>query len=358
MTLQAHFTKRRGATTVQADLVDVCQPGRVLVLFGPSGCGKTTTLRCLAGLEHPDAGSIRFDDEPWFDAATRVARTPQQRSVGFVPQDYALFPHLSVDDNIEFGLSSLPADDRRQRRQELVSLLQLTGLGRRRPAALSGGQQQRVALARAVATRPRLLLLDEPLSALDAATRAALRRELRGLLTTLRTPAVVVTHDRIEALALGDDVVVMDAGRMLQCGPTADVFSRPATVDAARVVGVETVERGRIVGEQGGLATVRIGDAHVQGLSPAGSGGDVVVLLRAEDVVLDRGAGAQSSGRNRLPGRVVDVIDEGALIRVVVDVGFLLTAVVTRQSRDDLAIAVGDEIVAVCKATAVHLVRA
>jgi molybdate transport system ATP-binding protein len=357
MTLSATFTKKRGATTVHAHLVDVCAPGRVLVLFGPSGCGKTTTLRCLAGLEHPDDGAIRFDDDVWFDAAARVARTPQQRAIGFVPQDYALFPHLSVDDNIDFGLTALSTDERRRRRDELTTLLQLEGLGRRRPAALSGGQQQRVALARAVATRPRLLLLDEPLSALDAGTRATLRRELRALLSTLRTPAVVVTHDRVEALALGDDVVVMDGGRMLQCGPVADVFARPESVEAARVVGVETVARGELLDAQGGLATVRVGGARVQGLLPAGSGVDVVVLLRAEDVVLEKGAGAPSSGRNRLPGRVTDLVDEGTLVRVVVDVGFVVTAHVTRQSREDLSIAKGDDVVAAFKATAVHLVR-
>ena len=358
MALSATFTKKRGATTVHAALVDVCAPGRVLVLFGPSGCGKTTTLRCLAGLEHPDAGSIRFDGEVWFDADTRAARTPQQRAIGFVPQDYALFPHLSVDDNIDFGLSSLSSDERRRRREEVTTLLQLGGLGRRRPTELSGGQQQRVALARAVAPRPRLLLLDEPLSALDAGTRATVRRELRGLLTALRTPAVVVTHDRVEALALGDDVVVIDHGRMLQRGPIAEVFSRPANVEAARVVGVETVERGHLLDATGGLATVRVGSAQVQGLLPGGTGVDVVVLLRAEDVVLERGGGTQSSGRNRLPGRVLEIVDEGALARVVVDVGFVLTALVTRQSRDELSIAVGDDVVAAFKATALHLVRA
>jgi molybdate transport system ATP-binding protein len=358
MTLAATFTKKRGATTVHAGLVGHCEPGRVLVLFGPSGCGKTTTLRCLAGLEHPDDGAIRFDDDVWFDHARRIARTPQQRGIGFVPQDYALFPHLCVDDNIDFGLQALPADERRRRREELTTLLQLGGLSRRRPGELSGGQQQRVALARALAVRPRLLLLDEPLSALDAGTRATVRRELRALLSTLRTPAVVVTHDRVEALALGDDVVVMDHGRMLQRGPIAEVFSRPASTDAARVVGVETVERGHLLDAQGGLATVRVGTAQVQGLLPAGVGVDVVVLLRAEDVVLEKGAGAQSSGRNRLRGRVVDVVDEGALARVVVDVGFVLTALITRQSREDLAIAQGDDVVAAFKATAVHVVRA
>jgi molybdate transport system ATP-binding protein len=358
MTLSARFSKRRGATTVDVDLADVCAPGRVLVLFGPSGCGKTTTLRCLAGLEHPDDGAIRFGDDVWFDAKTKLARTPQQRSIGFVPQDYALFPHLTVDDNIDFGLSGLSADERARRRAELIALLQLPGLSTRRPAALSGGQQQRVALARALATRPRLLLLDEPLSALDAGTRATVRRELRALLSTLHTPAVVVTHDRVEALALGDDVVVMRDGRMLQRGPIADVFSRPVNLEAAHVVGVETVERGRLLDAQGELATVRVGTAQVQGLLPSGVGVDVVVLVRAEDVVLEKRPGGPSSGRNRLSGRVIDVVDEGALARVVVDVGFVLTALITRQSREDLSIVVGDDVVAAFKATAVHLVRA
>jgi molybdate transport system ATP-binding protein len=355
MTLHATFRKQRGSLVVRPDLSDVCDGGRVLVLFGPSGCGKTTTLRCLAGLEHPDAGTIRFGERVWFDAARRVAVPPQERALGFVPQDHALFPHLSVDENIEFGLFRLPPQQRRTRREELIALLQLGGLGRRRPGELSGGQKQRVALARAVAPRPKLLLLDEPLSALDASTRSALRRELRASLLALGTPAVVVTHDRVEALALGDDVALIDAGLVLQRGPIAAVFSRPASSEAAHIVGVETVERGQVLDAQGGLASVRVGTATIKGLLPAGTGAEVIVLLRAEEVAIDKGEGGPSSGRNRLSGRVVAVFDEGPLARVVVDVGFSLTALITSQSRAELAIAVGDEVVAAFKATAVQL---
>ncbi|MBM4280015.1 MAG: ABC transporter ATP-binding protein [Deltaproteobacteria bacterium] len=351
---------KRGATTVRADVADVCAAGRVLVLFGPSGCGKTTTLRCLAGLEHPDEGVIRFGDDVWFDGARRVARPPQARRIGFVPQDHALFPHLSVDEHVEFGLFALDAAARRSRRAEVLALLQLQGLGSRRPAELSGGQQQRVALARAVAPRPRLLLLDEPLSALDAAMRATVRRQLRAALQALGTPAVVVTHDRVEALCLGDDVVVMAEGRMLQRGPVGDVFARPQDVAVARVVGVDTIVRGRIVAVHERIATVQVGDARVQARAPAGDGdGEVFVLLRAEDVALEPVAGASgASGQVRLAGRVVELVDEGAAIRVVVDAGFVLTALVTRSTRDALGLAEGAAVAVVFARTAAHVVRA
>ena len=205
-------------------------------LVGASGSGKTTVLRALAGLERPDAGEIVFDGEPWFAAARRIDRPTQKRGVGFLHQDFALFPHLDVAQNIAFGLTRLSAAARNARVSELLSLLKLDGLQRRRPRELSGGQQQRVALARAVAGRPRLLLLDEPLSALDTPTRRELRGELRRLLQTLAIPTLLVTHDPADVQALADRVVVLDHGRVLQAGAAAEVFARPADQQVARLL--------------------------------------------------------------------------------------------------------------------------
>ena len=210
---------------------------RVTVLFGPSGAGKTTILRALAGLERPDAGVVVFDGETWFDAARRVNVPPQARRVGLVFQDSALFPHLPVEGNIAFGLRGRPRAERRARVEELAARLGIEDLLHRRPAELSSGQRQRVALARALAPGPRLLLLDEPLSALDGPAREALRGELRALLERAEVPAVVVTHDRAEARALGHRLAVLVDGVIRQVGPVERVLAAPADAEVARVVG-------------------------------------------------------------------------------------------------------------------------
>jgi molybdate transport system ATP-binding protein len=328
----------------------------VTVLFGPSGCGKTTALRCLAGLARPDAGVIRRGDEVWFDAERRIHLSPQRRGVGLLFQDYALFPHLTVAGNVGFALASLPRAERKQRVESLLTAFELTELARRYPSQVSGGQQQRVALARAFARRPRLLLLDEPLSALDGPTRDQLRPELRRQLARFGVPVVLVTHDRGEAMALADHLVVMDQGRIVQQGPVADVFSRPAGLAVARIVGTETVHPGEVVGVADGLATVQVGEARVVGVAPDAPVRDVFVCVRGEDVVLQRGAGGESSPRNRLNAVVGSLTWEGPLVRVGLDCGFPLVALVTRPACTDLVLSVGDHVTALLKAPAVHLI--
>jgi molybdate transport system ATP-binding protein len=223
--LAASFTKRfSSGFIVRVDDLRTSSQGSVTVLVGASGSGKTTVLRCLAGLEHPDEGTLRFGGLMWSDSAKGFFLEPQRRNVGFVPQDYALFPHLSVYQNIAYGLSKLASSERQKQVVETLDWLGLSGLERRLPKELSGGQQQRVALARAVVPRPRLLLLDEPLSALDVPTRLRLRSELGGLLRQLNIPTLFVTHDRQEALALGDHLFVMHEGSTVQQGPAHEVF--------------------------------------------------------------------------------------------------------------------------------------
>jgi len=239
---------------------------------------------------------------------------------------------------------------------EVLTLLQLQGVENLRPAQLSGGQQQRVALARAIARHPRLLLLDEPLSALDVPTRSGLRGELRSLLKRLAIPSVVVTHDWAEALALGDQMAVISEGRVLQVGMPQDVFSRPLNAEVARVVGVETVVQGRIIESLNGLATVEVAGAKLVALAAEESGPDVFVCIRAEDVVLETVGVGATSARNHLAGKVRDVNSLGALVRVGIDCGFALSAIVTRSALDDLHLAPGAPVVAAIKAGAVHLV--
>ena len=216
----------------------------VAVLFGPSGSGKTLTLQCLAGLVRPDGGRVVVDGHVLFDAATGVDVPPQQRRVGYVFQGYALFPHLTVRDNVGFGLRDRSRSERRQKEDEVLARLSLEAFAERSPRELSGGQRQRVALGRALATDPALLLLDEPLSALDLPLRQALRDELRGLLAGWGTVAVLVTHDLTEAYRLGDRIVVYEEGRVIQEAPRAELLWQPSSRSVARIMGIRNIVQG------------------------------------------------------------------------------------------------------------------
>lgn len=236
--LDADFTRRFAAgPTIQAAFRRSVAEFSVTALLGYSGCGKTTVLRCLAGLDIPERGHVTFGNEIWFDAVQHVNLRPQQRGIGYLFQDYALFPHLTVFDNVAFGLQRSGKAESRQRVGSLLKILQLAGLESRYPHQLSGGQQQRVALARTVAPRPRLLLLDEPLAALDAPTRAELRRELRRVLAEWAIPTIIVTHDPAEVSAFADDVIVLCDGRVRQQGPVPHVLSQPIDAEVARILG-------------------------------------------------------------------------------------------------------------------------
>ena len=230
-------------TQVRATIEHPLPGFSVTALVGPSGCGKTTILRAVAGLDVPDRGVIRFAGETWFDSSAGICLPPQQRGIGFLLQEYALFPHLSVYGNIAFGIRRLQQEEERSRVSELVRLFQLDGLEDRFPRQLSGGQQQRVALARTVAPRPRLLLLDEPLSALDAPTRVSLRKGLKKILSELALPTLIVTHDPDEVVAFAHQVAVLRGGNILQSGAVEDVLTNPVTPDVARMLGRE-VETG------------------------------------------------------------------------------------------------------------------
>ncbi len=345
-----------GGLTVRASFRMVCVPPEVLVLFGPSGSGKTTILRCLAGLEWPDRGGIRFGDEVWVDTALGVSLPPQTRQLGYMSQDYALFPTYSVSGNIGYGLGTLPERERQRRISDVVTLLQLQGTEDARPAQLSGGQQQRVALARVLARRPRLLLLDEPLSALDIPTRIQLRSELRSLLKHSAIPSIVVTHDWEEALALGDRMVVLREGRVLQEGTPQQVFNRPLDAEVAKIVGIETVMPGRIVESAQGLVTVEVANQKLVAIGNEEVGPDVFVCIRAEDILLETASTGTTSARNQLAGTVREVQPMGALVRVGIDCGFSLSAMVTRSAVEDLHLSPGASVVAAIKAGAVHLV--
>ena len=355
--LRASFSRQfSNGPLISVDSLEIAGAG-VTVLFGPSGSGKTTILRCLAGLERPDTGEIIFGGEKWFSNGKTLV-PPRLRQVGFVPQDYSLFPHLTVAGNIAYGLQGRSDAEKNSRVAELVSWLGLEDLVARRPAELSGGQQQRVALARAVARHPKLLLLDEPLTALDTPTRQKLRNELRRLLRQLNIPTIVVTHDRLEALSLGDHLVLLDQGRIVQRGPVQEVFSRPASLAVAGIVAVETVQPGRVLELQAGLATLLVGNARLRAVAtdlPPGTA-DVFVCIRAEDVMLSNDTTQHSSPRNRLSATVRAIVDEGPMTRVELNCGFPLTAALTRQACEEMELKEGATILALIKAPQIHLV--
>jgi molybdate transport system ATP-binding protein len=328
----------------------------VTVLFGPSGCGKTTTLRCLAGLDRPQQGRITLGDAVWFDAAANVFVAPQRRMVGHLSQDYALFPHLTVAQNIAFGLGALPRTEQRRIVGKMIERFRLQGLERRYPVQTSGGQQQRVALARALARRPGLLLLDEPLSALDEPTRDELRQELRRLLTDFAVPVVLVTHVRTEAIALADQVVIMDQGRVCQIGPALEVFTRPRTMTTARVVGVETLLACRVLRIEAGLAIVTVGSVQLVCRAGEIAVGKATLCIRAEEVLLQGGCPAGAPASDRLECRVQTVIPEGPLVRVLLDAGFALTALVPRPAWEEMGLHEGDTVIAALRPSALHLV--
>jgi molybdate transport system ATP-binding protein len=355
--LAAQFEKRYpGGAVIAADLRQPADGFSVTILFGPSGCGKTTLLRCLAGLERPESGRIEFQGDVWFDAAQRIFRTPQERDIGFLFQEYALFPHLTVAQNIGYGLRCRPPEERRQRIHEMIERFQLGELAGRYPQQISGGQQQRVALARALVRRPKLLLLDEPLSALDAILRESLRFQLRWVLSEFAIPVIIVTHDRTEAIALGDRIAVMVGGQIRQHDSVETVFTRPQDLAVAKIVGVETIVPGQILAVTDGLATVQVAGKTLLAVAPNESCRHVHVCIKGEDVSLQRNLPSGTSVRNQLPAVVAWLSPEGPLVRVGLDCGFDLSALITRPAAEELRLQPGDQITAGVKTPAIHLI--
>ncbi len=343
----------KSGTKIEAALDADLDTQPVLVLFGASGVGKTTVLRAIAGLVRPSSGRIEFGSTPWFDYEARIDVPVQHREIGYVAQDPALFPHMNVLQNVRYGAA------RTESGRELVAhamhLVGVTHLSASRPSELSGGQRQRVALARAIARQPKLLLLDEPLSALDQKARVALRHELRSVLLGSGIPTILVTHDRNEALCLGDGMAVMTEGRISQHGPIREVLRKPASPAVADAIGIETVVEGVVVETRDALSRVRVGSTEVVAINEGLIEGRVLVCIRAMDVVLLRGEGPQASARTRLNGRVLQVRAGLPMNQVSIDCGFHLEALVTAEACEELALAEGTAVIASVKAPHVHL---
>ncbi|MDP2627174.1 MAG: ABC transporter ATP-binding protein [Candidatus Rokubacteria bacterium] len=335
--------------------LDVAQ-GEVLAVIGPNGAGKSTLLRVMGLLETPTTGVVQFRGVP----ATPRGGLAMRRRMASVFQA-PLLADTTVFDNVALGLRfrGVPRGRAAPRVQVWLERFAIAHLARRRARTLSGGEAQRVALARALVLEPELLLLDEPFAALDQPTREGLIEDLGAILRAEGITTVLVTHDRGEALALGDRVAVLMNGRLLQVDETAQVFRAPASEEVARFVGVETILHCPVIGRDGALSLLEAGPGTIEVAQPAEPGEWVRLCLRPEDVTLAAGApaAAHSSARNRLPGRVVRLIPSGPHVRVIIDCGFPLAALVTRRSVEELHLAEGVNVTAQFKATAPHLLR-
>jgi spermidine/putrescine transport system ATP-binding protein len=311
--------------------------GEFLTLLGPSGCGKTTTLRMIGGFELPTNGSLRIHGEEMGN------RPPYRRPVNTVFQNYALFPHLTVGENIAYGLqmARVPRAERKRRVGEALEMVRLPHVEKRKPSELSGGQQQRVALARALVNRPEVLLLDEPLGALDLKLRKAMQIELKRLNREVGATFIYVTHDQEEALTMSDRIAVMSEGRILQIGTPDEIYERPCNRFVADFIGQTNFLNGSVVAVDGGIAIVDLGGAgHVRGSIPAGvhPAGAAVVAVRPERVALAADAeSATTAGWNRLSGTVESVLYLGTHSQITVALPDGQSLCVHRQNTDAMA---------------------
>jgi molybdate transport system ATP-binding protein len=332
--------------------------GRCLALAGPSGAGKTTILRLIAGTATPLRGRIVCGEQVWLDTERRIDTPPERRRCGYVFQDYALFPHLCAWRNVAYGLGEVP---RSQRRAQALELLERLGLGDRAdasPATLSGGERQRVALARALARRGDVLLLDEPLSALDARTRADATHAVAEILRETEAPVILVTHDFADAALLGDETAVIDRGRIVQQGTASSLAATPGTAFVADFAGA-VVLTGVARPAADGLTTVALdGGGEVSATATGPGTGPVAISVYPWEIVIQPlDAAVSSSAQNRLPAQVVSVTAVGNRVRIGLQASQPLAAEITQPAARDLGLAVGSRVIASWKATATRLIE-
>jgi len=326
--------------------------GEMLVLLGPSGCGKTTTLSIIAGLENEDRGDI------YVDGARINNVPPEKRDIGFVFQNYALFPHLSVFENVRFGLKARGIDNK-NRVKEALETVGLDGLDNMNPMKLSGGEQQRVALARAIVTDPRCILMDEPLSSLDAIARERLRYEMKRLQKEIGVTSIYVTHDQVEAMILGDRVAVLNKGTVEEVGIPEKIFYKPESEFVARFVGMKNIFDGKVVSldrDEGvmGVSTENFDLTAV--FMPLGEGDRVKACIRPEEIILMK-SNQGTSARNLISGKIINIFPNGHLMRVLVDVhGDEMSVDVTRLAVHNLELESGDDVHLTFKACSVHVI--
>ncbi len=352
LSLRDVVVRRGEAEILRGDHLDVLA-GEVLAVLGPNGAGKSTLLQVLGLLERPAQGDVRFEGTP-----ARGRELALRRRMAAVFQE-SLLLNRSVEANAGLGLAlrGTPQAERRERVRRWLARFGIEALAKRSARSLSGGEAQRVALVRAFVLEPEVLLLDEPFSSLDQPTREALLDELASVLQETGVTTVFVTHDRDEAARIADRIAVLAGGRLLQLGPTAEVFSSPVDETVAAYVGVDTVVPARVLERAQGVVVLEVGRARVEASVNGFLAAEALVCLRPEDVVLSLSVhDVPSSARNRLRGEVTRIITSGGEVRVEVDCGFRLVASITRRSLEEMALRAGTPVIASFKATAVHLI--
>ena len=340
--LEASFIARQGIT----------------VLFGPSGSGKTSILRSIAGIVAPDEGRIELGERVYFDSQTGTNVPIQRRRIGFVFQDYLLFPHLTAVQNVAYAIGSATPKGRRDRAIELLDLLGIAYASDRRPHQLSGGEQQRVALARALGSDPAILLLDEPLSALDAVTRLRLLGETVDLQRKSRIPFLYVTHSPADAVRLGDFALILNAGRIVQEGKPAEVFNAPRDSAVSRAVGSENILAGRVQdhNEREGISVINLGGCQlVIPCIALPKAAPVTIGIRSEDIIVSRERIGQTSARNLLQGTIKQVVQDGQEVDLLTACGVDLKVRVTTQALHALDLRPGVKVYLLIKASSCHL---
>ena len=343
--------------------VDFAANAGFTILFGASGAGKTTLLDCVAGLAHPDSGTIRVGRTTFFDAASKVNLAVAARNVGYVFQSLALFPHLSVEENIAYGLNSRAQDMRNASIESILEAFRIESLRRRRPGEISGGERQRVALARSLVTDPCVLLLDEPLAALDVATKSRIVDDLRAWNEAHRIPILYVTHSREEVFSLGNRVVVLDGGRIAACGDPHEVMGAPRQEAVAQLAGFENIFDVAVdaAHEDRGTMTCRLlpeGPLLETPLVRVASGANLRVGIRAGDILLATNRPEGLSARNILPGKLISLTRRDVMIAALVDVGVPMEVHLTLAARDALGLVPGRDVWLIVKTYSCQLMSA
>lgn len=364
--LSVKITKRVGARSSAGGgfTLDVAfeVPAGVTILFGASGSGKTMTLKSIAGITRPDQGNISINDQILFDSDRRIDTPIRKRGVGYLFQNLALFPHKTALANVEFGMTGTARGERRDRALKMMAALRIEHTTNRKPQDISGGEAQRVALARALSCGPRILLLDEPLSAIDEATKLGIIADLKAINRELLLPIIYVTHSREEAIAIGERVIVYESGRVVARGEPLAVFGSPVRSSVARLTGVENIFSGLVVGksEAGGIMTVEITDSNGSCRVDVPFGGEaegerVKIAVPSGDILLATEEPRSTSARNILRGEVAAIEDKagGAIVRVTSGVSWSVK--VTRQSILDLGLESGQPVWLAIKTHACYL---
>jgi molybdate transport system ATP-binding protein len=362
--LIARIRKEQRGARASSFVLDVSieVPHGITILFGPSGAGKSTLLDCIAGLARPDEGRITTNDDLLFDSSSAIDLPPQKRHIAYVFQTLALFPHLTVEENVAYGLEDLSEEEKRSRVKDILKMFRVEKLNKQKPGEISGGERQRIALARSLVTDPRVLLLDEPLTGLDAELKSAIVDDLRAWNATKAIPILYVTHSREEVDALGERVIALDNGQVVTAGSPMEVLNAPRRKRLAQSAGFENMLSATVLDlrEADGVMRVRLGDSVCEIEVPLGYaavGSRVQIAVRAGDILLATERPHGLSARNVIEGHIVSIEQRGTLAIARVDCGVTFIVHVTPSAVRALELTPKQRVWLVLKTHSCHLVE-